>query len=212
MFTGIIEETGQIKSLTRQSGSLRITVGASRVLEDLKIGDSISLNGTCQTVIKTDKDQFVVEAVSETLKRTTFEKLKVNQWVNLERATKLSDRLGGHILTGHVDCKGKVHSIKNEDGSLLFEISLSPDKVDYLVEKGSIAVDGISLTVVQVKPESFTVSMIPHTLKTTNFVSKKAGDEVNIELDIVAKYIDKMLTSKSRHGRITKQRLEELGW
>jgi riboflavin synthase len=212
MFSGIIEETGQIKNLSKRGSSLEITVKASKILEDLKVGDSVNIDGTCQTAIKTHKNEFVVEAVEETLEKTTFQNLKIGQIVNLERAIKASDRLGGHILTGHIDCKGKIDSIENKNGSYIFEISLPEVNLKYLVEKGSIAVDGISLTIVGIKPKSFTVSVIPHTIKNTNFSLKKIGDEVNIELDIIGKYIEKMIGSRSAQSKITEERLKKLGW
>ncbi|MCJ7509076.1 MAG: riboflavin synthase [candidate division Zixibacteria bacterium] len=212
MFSGIIEETGQIKNLSRRGSPLAITVKASTVLEDLKIGDSVNIDGACQTVVRVNKNEFAVEAVEETLKKTTFGNLKIGQLVNLERAVKASDRLGGHILTGHIDCKGKIDSIKDKNGSHIFEISLPQSNLKYLIEKGSIAVDGISLTIVEVKPKSLTVSVIPHTIKNTNFVFKKIGDEVNIELDIIGKYIEKMVHSKSPKSKITEEWLRKLGW
>lgn len=212
MFSGIIEETGQIKSLSRRDSSLEIIVRASKILEDLKVGDSVNIDGACQTAVRIDKNEFAVEAIEETLKKTTFGNLKIGQLVNLERAVKASDRLGGHILTGHIDCRGKIDSIKDKSGSYIFEISLPQSNLKYLIEKGSIAVDGISLTIVEVKPKSFTVSVIPHTIKNTNFVFKKIGDEVNIELDIIGKYIEKMLNSKSPQSKITEEWLRKLGW
>lgn len=212
MFTGIIEETGQIRSFSRRGSFLDITVRASKILKDLKAGDSINIDGACQTVVRVNKNGFAVEAVEETLKKTTFQNLKLGQLVNLERAIRASDRLGGHILTGHIDCKGKIDSIKDKNGSHIFEILLPQSNLKYLIEKGSIAVNGISLTIVEVKPKSFTVSVIPHTIKNTNFVFKKIRDEVNIELDIIGKYIEKMVNSKSPQSKITEEWLRELGW
>jgi len=212
MFSGIIEEAGQIKSLSGKGNNLRIGIRAGKVLQDLKVGDSINIDGACQTVIKINKQEFIVEAVAETLRKTTFGKLKVGQIVNLERAVKLSERLGGHILTGHIDCKGKIDSIKDKNGSYVFEILLPESSFKYLVEKGSIAVNGVSLTIKESKPESFTFSVIPYTLKNTNLGVKKVGGEVNIELDIIGKYIDKMMNTKSSESKITEEWLRGLGW
>lgn len=212
MFSGIIEELGQVKNLWRKGNGLQITIKANKVSQDLRIGDSINIDGACQTVVKVSSREFVVEAVEETLKRATFGKLKVNQLVNLERAIKPTGRLGGHIVTGHIDCKGKIDSIEDKKDSAIFEISLPQSYFKYLVEKGSIAVDGISLTIVGAEPKSFTVSIIPHTLKNTNLGMKKIGDEVNIELDIIGKYIEKMMDSKLQQSKITEEWLKKIGW
>ena len=212
MFTGIIEEIGKIKRLSKKGSNLCIDIRADKALEDLKVGDSINIDGVCQTVIKINKQEFTVEAIAETIRKTTFGKLKVNQLVNLERAIKPSERLGGHILTGHIDCKGEINSIKDENGSYVFEIALLESVSKYLIEKGSIAVDGISLTIVKVKPKSFAFSVIPHTLKNTNLGFKKVKDEVNIELDVIGKYIEKMINAKSSKSKITEEWLKGLGW
>ena len=212
MFTGIIEELGRIEETSTESGNLRLTIKASKIPSDLKVGDSININGACQTVIERDSDSFRVEAVQETQKKTNLGQLRKNDPVNLERPLRFSDRLGGHLVTGHVDCMGKVKSIAKKDGSLLYEVDLSEEFVTYLVEKGSVAVDGISLTVVQVKEKSFTVSVIPFTLQNTTLGTKRVGDLVNIETELIGKYVERILTSKKDKAVITEKWLKQKGW
>ncbi|MCK4384894.1 MAG: riboflavin synthase, partial [candidate division Zixibacteria bacterium] len=165
MFTGIIEELGRIKEISAKGSNLRLRIKVSKVLNGLKVGDSININGACQTVIETDADSFTVEAVEETLRKTNLGQLKRNDLVNLERPLRFSDRLGGHLVTGHIDCLGKIKSTAKKDGSFLYEFELPEKYLVYLVEKGSAAVDGISLTLVEVLQDSFSVSIIPFTLE-----------------------------------------------
>lgn len=212
MFTGIIEEVGRIEEISKHGHNLKLKIKASRILNDLKLGDSININGACQTIITTDADSFTVESVEETQKRTNLGQLKRNDSVNLERALKFSDRLGGHLVTGHVDCGGKIKSIAKKDGSFLYEIELSERFLVHLVEKGSAAVDGVSLTIVEVKETSFTVSIIPFTLKNTTWGIKKIGDLVNIETDLIGKYIERIITSKKDKFVITEKWLKNKGW
>lgn len=189
---------------------LRIT--ASGVSADLKPGDSININGACQTVVETRDDHFTVEAVEETLKRTNLGQLKKGQRVNLERALRPSDRLGGHLVTGHVDFAGKIKSITQKGQSHLFEFSLAEEYQSHFVEKGSVAVDGISLTVVEVLRDSFTVSVIPFTTSSTTLGTKRVGDTVNIETDLAGKYIERVLTLRKDDSKITEEWLKEKGW
>jgi riboflavin synthase len=212
MFTGIIEETGRIEKISTERGNLKLRIKASKILDDLKVGDSVNINGACQTVIATDGNSFTVEAVEETLKKTNLGQLKRNDSVNLERALRFSDRLGGHLVSGHVDCVGKIKSIAKSEGSFLYEFELSEKHWAYLVEKGSVAVDGISLTVVEVKKNSFTVAVIPFTLENTTLGTKKTGDLVNIETDLIGKYVERILTSKREKFEITEEWLKEKGW
>ncbi len=212
MFTGIIEESGKAEKISIQGSNLKLKIRASRILDDLKVGDSININGACQTVMETDPVSFTVEAVEETLKKTNLGELKRNDRVNLERAVRLSDRLGGHLVTGHIDCVGKIKSIVEKDGSFLFEFELPQENLAYLVEKGSVAVDGISLTVVEVLKDSFTVSIIPFTLENTNLGTKMVGDSVNIETDMIGKYVERILSSKKDKSVITEEWLKGKGW
>jgi riboflavin synthase len=212
MFTGIIEEVGRIERISREGGNLKLEIKASKVLSDLKVGDSININGACQTVIETDTASFAVEAVEETLKKTNLGQLRRNDSVNLERSLRFSDRLGGHLVSGHVDCTGMIKSILKKDGSLLCEFELSGEYSAYLVEKGSVAVDGISLTVVQVKENSFTVSIIPFTLQNSTLGTKGVGDLVNIETDLMGKYVERIAASKRDGSVITEEWLKERGW
>jgi riboflavin synthase len=212
MFTGIIEEIGKIEEISKHGRNLKLRIKASKILNDLKVGDSININGACQTVIETNSDSFTVEAVEETLRKTNLGELKRNDLVNLERALRFSDRLGGHLVTGHVDGVGKIKSIARRDGSFLYEFELSEKYLAHLIEKGSVAVDGISLTVVEVKESSFTVSIIPFTLENTTLGTKKLGDLVNIETDLIGKYVERILASKREKFEITEKWLKEKGW
>lgn len=212
MFTGIIEEIGKIEEISKHGRNLKLRIKASKILNDLKVGDSININGACQTIIATDGNSFTVEAVEETLKKTNLGVLKRNDGVNLERAVRLSDRLGGHLVTGHVDCVGKIKSIARRDGSFLYEFELSEKYLAHLIEKGSVAVDGISLTVVEVKEKSFTVAIIPFTLENTSLSTKKVGDLVNIETDLIGKYVERFLATKREKFEITEEWLKEKGW
>jgi riboflavin synthase len=212
MFTGIIEEIGKVEGISKQGRNLKLRIKAHKILDDLKMGDSININGACQTIIKTDAESFIVEAVEETLQKTNLGQSRKNDVVNLERALKFSDRLGGHLVTGHVDCVGKIKSIVKRDGSFLYEFELPEEYSAYLVEKGSVAVDGISLTVVKVLNTSFTISIIPFTQENTTFGIKKVGDLVNIETDLIGKYVERILTLKRDKVGITEEWLKDKGW
>ncbi len=212
MFTGIIEEVGRIQEIFKKGGNLRLRIEASRVLNSLKVGDSMNIDGACQTIIGTDRHSFEVEAVEETLTRTNLGRLKKSDLVNLERSLKLSDRLGGHLVSGHVDWVGRIKSIVKKDESSLYEFELPEEHLPYLVQKGSVAVDGISLTVVKVKETSFTVSIIPFTLENTTLNAKRVGDLVNIETDLIGKYVERMVISKKHKSQISEEWLKERGW
>jgi riboflavin synthase len=212
MFTGIIEEIGKVEQTSYSGGNLLLKIKAPRVLEGLKLGDSININGACQTVIESGKGFFVVEAVAETLKRTNLDQLKVGDSVNLERALGASDRLGGHLVTGHIDFLGKIRSISPKGESQIFEFSYPVEYKSHFVDKGSVAVDGVSLTIVDVLDDSFTVSVIPFTVKSTTLGSKKTGDSVNIETDLIGKYIRRMLTVEKDQSKITEKWLKEKGF
>lgn len=190
MFTGIIEEIGTINSIQHGPKSAVIEVQASKVLEGTKLGDSISTNGACLTVIEMSESIFKVEAMNETLERTNLGELSVGSRVNLERAMELGERLGGHMVSGHIDGIGTIVSMRQEDIAWWVEISCDPSLMRYIIEKGSIAIDGISLTVAKVHPSSFEVSIIPHTKDHTTLLSKSVNDKVNLENDLVGKYIE----------------------
>jgi riboflavin synthase len=212
MFTGIIEEIGKVEQISISGGNLLLKIKAPTVSVDLKLGDSININGACQTVIESGKGFFVVEAVAETLKRTNLNQLRIGDSVNLERALRASDRLGGHLVTGHVDFVGQIKSIIQKGESHIFEFSYPEEYKNHFVEKGSVAIDGISLTVVDVSDNSFTVSVIPFTTKSTTIGTKGIGDSVNIETDLIGKYIRRTLTVEQDQSKITEKWLKEKGW
>ena len=189
MFTGIIEEVGTVAEL----GDQRMTVRAAKVLEDQKMGDSIAVNGTCLTVVAHDSSTFSVDLSPETLSRTSLGSLAQGHKVNLERPLAVSDRRGGHIVQGHVDSTGRITSSRTDGISQILRVRYPNNLRVYIVEKGFIAVDGISLTVVQKGTSSFTLSVIPYTLEHTNLQDKGPGDRVNLEADIVAKYVESLL-------------------
>ena len=189
MFTGIVEEVGTVTGLEGQ----RLTIAAGTVLEDVKLGDSIAVNGACLTVVDFEPSRFSVELAPETLKRTSFGSLVSGRQVNLERPLAVSDRLGGHIVQGHVDATGRITSLKPEGDCVIFRVASPKRLMPYIVEKGFVAVDGISLTVVRVGASSFTLSVIPYTLLNTNLQCQAKGGRVNLEVDIVAKYVESLL-------------------
>ncbi|MEO0084208.1 MAG: riboflavin synthase [candidate division WOR-3 bacterium] len=188
MFTGIIEAVGKVIRIQTKNNNRIFSISAPFVSE-IKTSDSIAINGCCLTVIDCQKDFFQVEAVAETLTTTNLAQLRVNDYVNLERARRISDRLDGHIVQGHVDEKAKITNIKKNIGSFTFEIQISKSGIKNIVEKGSIAIDGISLTVAQIKGQKITVNIIPYTYTNTNLKHKKIGDWVNIEFDVIGKYV-----------------------
>jgi riboflavin synthase len=193
MFTGIIEEVGVIEAIGRGEQSARFTVSAETVLEDAQLGASISVNGTCLTVVEKGEGTVSFDVVYETLQRTAFGALAIGDKVNLERSLAASGRFDGHIVHGHVDGTGTIASIRNVDNSYYIYVSASSALMRYVVQKGSIALDGISLTVVEASDKTFSVSIIPYTWEHTNLHERRAGDVVNLETDIVGKYVEKML-------------------
>lgn len=188
MFTGIVEEVGSVKAV--EEG--RLVIGASEVLSDVKVGDSISINGACLTVTTYDESGFSVDVVPETLRRTNLGELTSGSPVNLERSMPANGRFGGHIVQGHIDGTAAIRSIESEGDALMVIFDASPSIMRYVVEKGFIAVDGASLTIVNCDNFSFSVTIIPHTRENTVFKSKKAGDSVNLEVDIMAKYVERL--------------------
>jgi riboflavin synthase len=208
MFTGIIEETGRIRRISRGSRSVKLTIEASLVLEDTKVGDSISTNGICLTVVDMDTRSFTVDVMAETLRRTSLNNLADGSRVNLERALRLSDRLGGHLLSGHVDGLGVIRKITAEDIARVIRIETTEELLRYIIPKGSIAIDGISLTVVDVDARSFSVSVIPHTATVTTLLDKQPGDPVNLETDMIAKYVEKLMKKGTSSEKEAQQGLD----
>jgi riboflavin synthase len=212
MFTGIIEEVGTVKAVTSGAKSSKVTIEARMVLQDVKVGDSISTNGICLTVVAFDPSGFVVDVMPETMRNTGFSQVKPGARVNLERALRLSDRLGGHLVSGHIDGTGKILRRWEEDNAVWFSVAASPEILRYVVNKGSVALDGISLTVASTTPVSFAVSIIPHTQDVTTILHKMTGDVLNIECDVIAKYTEKLLTGKPTGSKIDLNFLAENGF
>jgi len=194
MFTGLIEEIGIIKAIRPLGKGKRITVQADLIMDDLKIDDSVALNGVCQTVVEVSAKTFDVEAVEETLRKTTLSKLINGQKINLERAVRLGDRMGGHLVQGHVDCTGHVLSIIPESAGNLIWLSFPSQFGKYVVPVGSVCIDGVSLTIAKAEPDKLMVAVIPHTWNVTIFSELKIGKEVNLEFDIIGKYVENMVT------------------
>jgi riboflavin synthase len=194
MFTGMIEEVGMLRRVERKGQAMVLSIAASRILEDIHPGDSISVNGVCLTVIAFDEGSFTVDVMPETFRRSTLKELPIGARVNLERAMPAQGRFGGHIVQGHVDSTGVVESRQQEDNAVVFRIvPADPAVLRYILPKGSIAVDGISLTVVDVSDTSFSVSIIPHTLEQTVLAERRPGQRVNLETDIIGKYMERLL-------------------
>ncbi len=213
MFTGLIEEIGIIKSVEVSGGGIYLTVSSGVVVEGTSIGDSITVNGACQTVTDLGKDFFTVFASKVTCDVTTLGSLKAGTKVNLERAMSPSSRFGGHIVQGHVDGKGTVKSIIKDENGVKIEISAPDNILRYIVEKGSVTVDGISLTVVSLTHSGFTLYIIPETIKSTTLLERMQGDEVNVEVDILAKYVEKMMgNAKTDKDKNLKKKLFEEGF
>jgi len=217
MFTGIAEEKGIVKEIRKGNAFFRITIGCKRVLEDTRIGDSIAVNGICLTVTDMAGDWFSADVMPETMRHTALNQLSISSLLNLERALRLSDRLGGHLVSGHIDGVGKLTSRVEEGNAIWLSIEAPQDILKYLVPKGSVALDGISLTVARVYEDSFTVSLIPHTSKVTTLGERCAGDNLNVECDLVGKYIYKLMNKSeadpsSQPQKLTEEFLKENGF
>ena len=193
MFTGIVEEIGTVRAVRRGAHSSVLSIGAVRIQNGLKIGDSVAVNGVCLTVCSKDSGGFTADVMHETLNRSSLGCLSVGSRVNLERAMAADGRFGGHIVSGHIDGVGCIRALQRDDNALWYTVEAAPQVLRYIVEKGSIAMDGISLTVVAVTDTGFTVSIIPHTQDETTLVKKKIGDVVNLENDVIAKYVEKLM-------------------
>lgn len=194
MFTGIIEEIGTVRRIERGAAGARLTIGARTVLEGTKLGDSIATNGVCLTVVSMTADSFSADVMAESLRRSSLGALQSGSAVNLERAMPANGRFGGHIVSGHIDGTGTVSSQKREDNAVWVTVRTPASLLRYIVEKGSIAIDGVSLTVAAVDETSFAVSIIPHTGAQTILLDKKTGETVNLECDVIGKYVEKLLT------------------
>ena len=194
MFTGLVEEVGKIKSIKRSSVFGEITIQANVVLEGIKLGDSIAVNGICLTTIRFDNKQFTVQVMKETLEKTSLAFLNTGMLVNLERALLPTTRLGGHFVSGHVDGLGKLEKISSEGPAKILYFSVSNEMTRFMVPKGSITIDGVSLTLIEVGSQHFTVGIIPHTQGASTLAGFKIGDQVNIETDMLGKYCSKLLS------------------
>ena len=218
MFTGIVEEAGTIKKLIISGNSGQIAVRAKKVLEGTKIGDSIAVNGICLTVTSLQADGFTADVMAETVRRSSLAECSTGDEVNLERAMAANGRFGGHIVSGHIDGTGVITSYRREENAVRVAIETVPEILNLIVEKGSICIDGISLTVAKVGNTDFQVSVIPHTGEETTLLKKKPGSRVNLENDIVGKYIQKLMglepaiKDNNQSSGITKEFLEEYGF
>ena len=211
MFTGIIEEIGTVRRIEHGAKGARLTIQANTVLEDTRIGDSIATNGVCLTVVSMTGDSFSADVMAESLRRSSLGTLQGGSPVNLERAMAANGRFGGHIVSGHIDCTGTIASQKREDNAVWVKIKTPAPLLRYIVEKGSIAIDGVSLTVAAVTDTDFSVSIIPHTGAQTILLGKKPGDPVNLECDVIGKYVEK-LTAPHKTGGISTNFLAENGF
>ena len=216
MFTGIVEEKGKVKSIKKGAKSAMLSIEGNKIFEDVHLGDSIAVNGVCLTVTSYSKNVFTADVMNETLKRSSLGSLKNGSEVNLERAMAANGRFGGHIVSGHIDGTGVISDISKDDIAIWVTISTTAEILRLIAEKGSIAIDGISLTVARVSNTDFAVSVIPHTGANTTLLDKKVGDVVNLENDITGKYIEKLLglskEGKKPESRITKDFLTKYGF
>jgi riboflavin synthase len=212
MFTGIIKEIGTIASVRKKGGGLILTVNAPECSSELNIDDSVAVNGVCQTVISKTKKLFEIEAVEETLKKTTFVSLKAGSTVNLELPVKLNDHLGGHLVLGHVDTVGSIESIKKRGISWWVSVQIPKQYSRYVIPVGSISIDGVSLTIAEAGETLISVSIIPHTMENTIFTAYKKGSRVNLEFDIIGKYIERLLARSPEGKKLTRENILRLGY
>ena len=212
MFTGIIEEIGTVQSVKRGAKSSQLTVKAVKVTADIHTGDSINTNGVCLTVTDFGKDFFTADVMPETMSRSTLGKLVPGSPVNLERALQLGGRLGGHFVSGHIDGPGRIENRWKDDNAEWFRIAPGREILRYMAVKGSVAIDGISLTVTGIDDSTFTVSVIPHTRHVTTLAGKKIGDAVNVECDMIAKYLERLINHGGGEGSISLDFLTDKGF
>jgi riboflavin synthase len=212
MFTGLVEEIGWVRRRQRSGRFQRLEIGAERILSDLRQGDSVNIDGVCQTVVDRSPASFTVESIEATLNRTTLGELQVGRKVNLERAMQADGRLGGHLVLGHVDGVGRLVRIAPGQANWVFAVEPPAGLEQYLAARGSIAVDGISLTVAEVDERGFTVAVIPHTFEHTTLAERRVGDGVNLEVDIIARYVERLLSAGRPAAGLTLQRLRQMGY
>jgi riboflavin synthase len=214
MFTGLIEDVGRVVRLEPRGAAARLMIATGLPLEGFAMGDSVAVNGVCLTVVSKDAGQLAFDVSPESLRTAGFSRLTPGSQVNLERALRLSDRLGGHLVSGHIDCTANVSDRREISGNTVFSFRINSDHARYLVAKGSVAIDGVSLTVNEVSSDGFTVNIIPHTAQATTLHLRRPGDEVNIEVDILAKYVERLLMHKGggRPGGLTLEALAQAGF
>ena len=215
MFTGIVEEKGVVQKIAKGVHCASLVIAAGKIMEDLHVGDSIAVNGVCLTVTEFAKQTFQADVMPETMNRSSLGMLRTGSHVNLERAMPANGRFGGHIVAGHVDGTGKITEIRRDDNAVWYTIQASPQIMKYIVTKGSVTVDGISLTVAKVSETDFSISAIPHTVKITVLGERKEGDIVNLETDIIGKYVEKLITPVKEQpikSNITRDFLNKYGF
>lgn len=217
MFTGIIEETGWVESICQSGEYCSLIIKAPKILEDASLGDSIAVNGICLTVSQKTTQSFQADVMGETMRRTNLSDLSAGSRVNLERAMKMNGRFGGHIVSGHIDGTGKIVSVRKEGNAFWYQIETGPEILRYIIEKGSVAIDGISLTVAKLEEKSFSVSIIPHTRQETILGDKKPGDRVNLENDLIGKYVERLLSfqepkEEKKESKLSMEFLQENGF
>lgn len=217
MFTGIIEETGWVESICQSGEYCSLIIKAPKILEDASLGDSIAVNGICLTVSQKTTQSFQADVMGETMRRTNLSDLSTGSRVNLERAMKMNGRFGGHIVSGHIDGTGKIVSVRKEGNAFWYQIETGPEILRYIIEKGSVAIDGISLTVAKLEEKSFSVSIIPHTRQETILGDKKPGDRVNLENDLIGKYVERLLSfqepkEEKKESKLSMEFLQENGF
>jgi len=210
MFTGLVEEMGKVLAITEGNHSMQIKIQCEKVLEGAKLGDSIATNGTCLTAVEIGKNYFVADCMHETMKRTNLHRLKKSDLVNLEKSITLSTPLGGHLVTGDVDCEGRIINIRQDGIAKIYTIELPKQYMRYVVEKGRVTLDGASLTVMELGEDSLGVSLIPHSQEMIILGKKKVGDYVNIETDLIGKYVEKLLSFPKQEEKNSKLSLEFL--
>lgn len=215
MFTGIITEIGKVESINRVGNGLRLKVNGPQSSAGLNVNDSVAINGVCQTVVSKSKNFFEVIAVEETLKKTTFADFKIGNEVNLELAMRLNERLGGHIVQGHIDCVGKIKSVTKRTASWMFTVEIPKIFLKNVIPVGSIAIDGVSLTVAELRSNFITVSVIPHTMENTIFKNRKANDRVNLEFDLLGKYVLNyfdQIPPQKKQSNLSVKKLKSMGF
>jgi len=211
MFTGLVEEVGIVKAIENRGEAKRFAISADYILNEMAVDDSVAVSGVCLTVVSLSEKGFQVEAVAETLRKTTLESWQTGRKLNLERSLRLMDRLGGHLVQGHVDAVAQVVEIQNQQGGLLVSFAIPKHLANYIISEGSITIDGVSLTVARLHENVATVSLIPHTLQKTTLGELNVGSHVNLEVDLIGKYIEKLMTAPAE-DKITEPWLQKMGF